>query len=239
MKIFSSTKRITVNTGGSAFTDSFSINVKAAESSSVPTDTGAFALALAQSETNAAPSEAVSLGFSGAGINDSNTVPTDARTAAIRVWGTGASDNDSSRTAPANSNGQNDAVFSDVTTNQALGDLTNPVTLTSGAFTSVPSSGTFSSKLIRVYFNIPARILSLDTITMSYNIGAGDVVIYTHSGTASVDHNSGTFTFDISGLTLAQCQALTLKANYLASVVATPETVLNLDAWAIELVGTI
>lgn len=160
-----------------------------------------------------------------------------AGTNVIRVWGSGATDNDAGKTTPGNANGEADFVRSTVRTALSLGDLTNPVTLTSAAFAACPA-GTYTSKLLRVWFNIPNRIGTLDTMTLRYNIGAGEVVIYTHPGATFVNHNDGTFTFDISALTVAQCQALVLSANYLAAVVAAPEAVINLDAWAIDLAGS-
>ena len=74
---------------------------------------------------------------------------------------------------------------------------------------------------------------------MSYNIGAGDVVFYTATGTNAAAHNTGDFTFDMSAFTLAQLQGIILKASYTAAVVAVPVTVLNLDSWCIEVNGVI
>lgn len=166
--------------------------------------------------------------------SDTNIVPTEGWSSVIRVWADGCTDNDGSQTTPANANGQNDAVRSTVKTNNAPLDLTNPVILSTSTYDQVPS-GVYTSKTLRVWFNIPARVLIADTLTLRYNIGAGDVVVFTHAGTAALDHNNGTFTFDISALTVAECQALVFRAQYLAAVVVLPETVINLDAVAIDL----
>lgn len=443
---------------GAGFTDDFRLNIKVTESNAVPTDDQTMAIALTLADTNADLTETVNLGISGSAFDDATAVPSDARAMAIRIWGTGATDNDSSQTTPANANGENDGTFAAVKTNNSLGDLTNPVILSSAAFAGVPAnttpdssgngrtgtlsgtthpaliaspwsgfgnafsfngtdldantsgincgttgtgvSGAFTleakirrdrlgvienivgrwgdaastqnyllyfltddklygsvkpsgalvsvvstatvatglhdialtwdgastlrlfvdgvmqptasvtalqapdavtplwigrsnttgggapfpiqgvidevrlsniaryasgytpltapfetdantlglwhcdsqsvaSKLIRVFFNIPARGLTADTLTLRYNVGAGDVVIFTHSGTAAVDNNAGQFTFDISGLSQTQVAALVLRAQYQAAVVALPETRINVDAYCIELVGVL
>lgn len=221
------------------FTDDFHINIVAADSNLTVNDAATFALTLLETDTIAGMTETVKFGFSGTEFADTVATPSEGRSFAIRVWASGCTDNDASKTTPANANGQNDTVHAVVKTNNSLGDLTNPVVLSSAAFAAVPSSGTWTTKFIRLYFNIPSRTTALDTIQFVYNIGAGDVAVYTHSGTAAVNHGSGDFTFDVSALTLAQLQNMVIKASYTAVIVAAPETQINLDAMAIELVGTL
>ncbi len=197
----------------------------------------AFNLNTTSNETNSTSTETNIFQLSGAQFNESNTTPVDVYNSFLRCWASSTTDNDSSRTTPTNANGQNDGTNAIIKTNNALGDLTNPVVLTSSSF-NVLSSGTFTSKKIRAYFSIPARVLNTDTIFLAYNIGASDVHFYNHGTIITlVDHSSGDFTFDISGLTLAQLSTIQLKASYQSVLVAVPQTQINLDAWEIELEG--
>lgn len=186
------------------------------------------------SETNAAILEANKLTLSG--FSDVNGSLSESTTFKQRYWASASSDNDASRTTPTNANGQNDSTFAIVKTNNALGDLTNPVILTSTTF-GTPASGSFAAKRIRAFFNIPARATTADTpLIIQYKLGAAaPVTIFTHSGTTALDHLAGTFTSDISGLTLAQVQTISLLASYTSAVVAVPETSIRVDAWCVEL----
>lgn len=209
-----------------------SFNFQQPESNAVFTET--IKSTITQQEPNAALTET-----NNANITqfESNAIQTEARATQIRCWASTSSDNDASRTTPTNANGQNNGTNALVKTNNSLGNLTNPVILSSTTFNN-PTTGTFASKLIRVWFSIGANALSADTIKLFYNIGAGDITIYTHADIA-VNHSTGTFTFDISGLTLANITAMTLKASYTSAVVASPNTAISLDAWAIELTNGI
>lgn len=198
-----------------------------------------FNLTASSSETNPAATEGHLFKLSGSQFNESNSEQSENRNSFLRCWASTSVDNDDSQTTPTNANGQNNASNAIVKTNNALADLTNPVILTSSVFNN-PGTGSFSSKKIRVFFSIPARVLSTDTLFLAYNIGAGDVHFYDHGTiTTLVDHSSGTFIFDISGLTLAQISIIQLKASYQSTLVAVPQTQINLDAWEIELEGGI
>ena len=129
--------------GGAGFTDEFSLNIKLADSNAVPTDADAYAIALAQSETNAEQSELVKLGLSG--LDDSNAEPTDARSALIRVWLSGSAG--SGVTNPANANGPNDGTLATIST-AVLGDAFE--IMLSALGTNVPSGITFSSAILTV-----------------------------------------------------------------------------------------
>lgn len=182
--------------------------------------------------------ETALLSISGSDMADTNDVQTEARTIVIRSWATGCSSNTANLANPGNANGANDGATCNVKTNNALGDLTNPVTLSTGSM-NFPG-GTVTFALIRVWFRVPARATSLDTITISYNTsGVPSGTLYTHSGTAEVNHLSGDFTFDISGLSNAELAALQLVVSYTAAVVAVPETSLNIDSWSIDATETI
>ena len=58
-------------------------------------------------------------------------------------------------------------------------------------------------------------------------------------GYPGVDNSVVPLKFDITALTLAQLQSLVLTATYNSGVVLTPQTTLNIDAWAVELTVTL
>lgn len=224
-----------------AILDGFALRMLLADTNPAVTDAATYVLSLALADTIGTPTDALTK-LSMTGFGDNLATPTDTRSITLRYWGAGSTDNNSSKTNPIRVDGPptfDAAGRSAVKTNNSLGDLTNPVILTTPTF-NVPTSlpGTVTAKIIRVWFNAAVRTTSLDTIKLFYNIGAGDVAIYTH-GTAAFDSNAGTFTFDVGGLTLTQLSTIALKASYTAQVVASPESVINLDAWCIELVTTL
>jgi hypothetical protein len=230
----------TIGGGGSGPnpSDAFTIAITANDTNATPTETTAFALTLLQNDTNNTPTETAKLNISGTGVSDTNAGQTEGRTIVVRSWATGCSSNDANQAGTANANGSNDGVFCVVKTNNALGDLTNPVILNTGSM-NFPG-GTVTSALIRIWFKVPARTTALDTITITATSSGGySSTPYTHSGTALVDHSSGDFTFDISALTNTQLTNLALHANYTALVVATPETSIQIDAWSIDATETI
>lgn len=236
-------KTFIINSGGGAGGSdgllikdaSLKFSIGFAESSASLAHTESFNINLTQPETNAAPLEALRISASGSGLNDTNSALAESQSFKTRHWATASSDNDASRTTPANANGQNDSAVAIIKTNNSLGNLTNPVALTSTTF-GTPAAGTFTAKRIRVFFNIPARATALDTLILQYKLGAAAAItIFTHSGAAALDHSTGSFTFDISALTLAQIQTISLIASYTANLVATPETSIRLDSWSIEL----
>ena len=214
----------------------FNFTIGATETKAALSHAESFNINLTQAETNAALTEANKLTISG--FSDTNAALTETKNTFLRAWAASSTDNDSSRTTPTNADGQNNGTTATIKTNLQVGDLTNPVILTS-TFSGIPTTGTFSSKTIRVFYSIPTRTLTADTLTFKYNVGSGDVTFFTHSGTALVNNLTSGQTFDVSSLTLTQLQSIQLKATYLASVVAVPETQINLDSWAIELQGGI
>lgn len=213
----------------------FKFTIGASETNSNLSHIEKFNINVSQAETNAALLEALKLTLAGAGVNDVNGALSETKMFRYRCWSSSSSDNDASRTTPTNANGQNDSVVATIKTNNSTANLTNPVVLTSTTFNS-PATGTYIAKRIRVYFDIPVRTTALDTIVLQYKLGAAaPVAIYTHAGAPAFDSILGTFTFDISSLTLAQIQTMSLIASYTANLVAVPETSIRLDAWAVEL----
>jgi hypothetical protein len=231
---------------GAGLTDSFTLNIQANDSNNTPTDASTFAIALSQAETNPTPSETATLTFPSGDFGDSNAAPSESRLFHIRSWATGCASNDANLANPGNANGQNDGAFCNVKTNNALGDLTNPVTLTTGSM-NWPGS-TVISALIRVFFKVPGVTLALaDTLFISANSTGGfnqhiwDSPPTTTIGWPGVDFSSEatSFTFNISSLTVTQLNNLQLVGSYSAAVVATPTTMLQIDAWAIDAVVAI
>lgn len=207
---------------------SITLGITAAESLGAKTATDAFVIRVTNSETLTG-SETNRLNLMP--VAEANSAQVETRTAFIRYWASASADNDASRTTPANANGANNATFCTVKTNNSVANLTNPVTATSGVF-GTPGTGTPTAKRLRIFYKVAAAPI-LDTVTLTYNIGAGDVAIRTV--TAAEDFTATGLTFDISGLTLAQVQALSIKASYTAAVVALPTTSIQVDAWAVEL----
>lgn len=181
-------------------------------------------------------SETNKLAISGAGLNETKGAFSETSVPFFRHWASATTDNNASKTTPANANSQNNGVVATVKTALSLGDLTNPVVLTSTPF-GTPTTGAYSSKKIRAYFNIPARTLGTDTLVLQYKIGAAAAVtFYNHAAiTTLVDHMATGFVFDVSALTLTDLTNISLIASYTSVVVATPQSVINLDAWALEL----
>ena len=213
----------------------FKFTMGLSETKDVLSHSESFNINLNQAESTPALIESANLSVSGSGLNDTNATLAEALSLKTRYWSTVSSDNDVSRTTPTNANGQNDLAVAIVKTNNSLGNLTNPVVLTSTTF-GTPATGTFTAKRIRVFFDIPVRLAALDTLIIQYKLGAAaPATIFTHTGTAALNHSTGTFTSDISGLTLAQIQTISLLASYTSNVVAAPETSIRLDSWSIEL----
>lgn len=246
MKLFPKKLVVVSGSGGGSlpagamvlYEDTIKLTSTIVDSNSALSSVDTFALTVTTQESNASKTvtDQLTIQKTGSQNQESNAIPSEARAAYIRYWAGASTDNDSSKTTPTNANGQNDGTNATIKTALSVGDLTNPVALTSTTF-GVASSGTFTSKLIRVWATIAAPVA--DTCTLSYNIGSGDVAFLTVTSTNTLASSTGTFTFDISSLTLSQLASITLKANYLAAVVAVPVSVINLDAWCIELVGTI
>ena len=235
--------------GGPGISDGFTLKITAAEAASpAPTEATAFALAVATGETNVTPTEAAQLKFPPPDFGDTALVPTDARVILLRYWATGCTTNDTTTGAtitPANANGQNDGVFAALKTGTGTADTTNPVTLTTGSL-NVPSGLTITHASIIVYFKLASiGIALLDSFSITATASSGySATVWQGPALATigypgVDFSAVPMKFDISALTLAQLQSLVLTASYNSGVVLTPQTTLNIDAWAVELTVTL
>lgn len=214
-------------------------NIAFTESNAAQTESVLSRITATNTESNPAQTEAIRASLAGSALNDSIGGQTEVRTSLSRYFATTTSDNDSSRTTPANANGQPDSTNSTIRTNLLLGDLTNPVVLTSTAFASIPTTGTYTAKTLRSFFSIPARVTTADTIVLQYSHSGGAfTTFYTHTGTAAVNNLTTGLTFDVSALTLTQAASIQMRGSYTANIVATPETQINLDAWCVELQRT-
>lgn len=226
--------------GAAAFTDTFTLNVKAAESTAVPTDTVTFVLALAQSESNVVPTDTVKLGISGSGINESNVVPTDNRLITMKIWMSGGTATATGVTNVANSNGQNDG-SSAVVQSAVLGTVNPSITSALGA--NIPSGLSLSSAVYRGFFRSDNFLITSNGKLTLRSIGAlfVDIDMFTNAAlNTTIDHLAGTFVFDLiaAGVnTQAKLQSIQMihQTTDLAAGV-TPHT-LTVDAGCVEIVG--
>lgn len=241
-------KNIIINSGGSSgvggtsslsIKDSgFKFTVGSTETNNVQSTSESFVLNVTVPEALASKTESNKLSLSGTAFNDANASILDVKNTFIRHWATTAVDNDSDKTVPANMIGANNSTFCTVKTNNSLADLTNPVTATASVFGN-PTTGTYTTKKIRIFFKVPARLVATDIITIVYNTGGGNTTLYTHSGTALVDNSISGDLYDVSSLTLTNLSSLNVIGSYTSTLVASPETSLQIDAVAIELEGGI
>lgn len=176
------------------------------------------------------------------GVLDSYAGPSEgSRLIRLRFWAQTVNDNDSQQTAPDNAEGEPNNTFCVVKTNNAVGDLTNPVEASqSGGWNLDLGVGgpTPTAKRIRVFFEIPARGSALDTLTIERDDGvtpANRTVLYTHPGTAAVNHLAAGLAFDVSSFSVSDLESMGVYVRYLAAVVAAPETLIRLDAFCMEM----
>lgn len=225
---------------GIGFTDDFSLGIKLEDSNATPTDADTYAMQFAQTDTIAAQTEAVQLGFSGPDFNDSNAVPTDARSALIRVWlsgsaGTGVTD-------PGNANGPNDGTLAVIST--ALAGPTNEVML-STLGPNVPSGITFSSAILTVWFRARTTLVTSTARIQIEAIAAtftSPVTVFTQSTLAGDTNNLSTpLTFDLvaAGInTLAKLQDMRFRAETIDAAAGVTPAILDVDAAACDIVAT-
>lgn len=236
VKIFPS-EIVVINSGAAGFTDSFKLNIQVADSVAAQSDAATFALALAEAESIAAQTEAVSLGISGAGLNDSNASPTDARSALLRVWLSGSAG--SGVTNPANANGQNDGAVATLQT--ALAGAST-ITMTSNIGSNIGTIA-FTAVLYRGWFEAKTTLLtSTVKIVAHSSTGAfADITMFTQSATnGDTNHLAGDFTFDLfaAGVnTLAKLQSLRILHSTTDAVAGVTPAVLTVDAGAADISG--
>lgn len=226
-------------TGDTGFTDAFEIAIKATDTTSAPTDGATYQIALAQSDSVATPTEAVSLGISGAGVNDSNATPTEARSATIRVWLSGAAGTDVDN--PSNANGSNNGTLATISTGVLA---SNPEILTADLGINVPSGITFSSATLTVWFRAQTTLVTsvaqieIRALTATFS----DIVVFTQSTLGGDTNNLTTpLTLDLvaAGVdTLAKLQDTQFVAFTQDVAAGVTPAILTLDAASIDIVAT-
>lgn len=227
--------------GGPAFTDTFSLNIKLADSNAAPTDAATFAIALAESDTTNTPTDTLKLAFPAPDFADSSNTPTDSNAITIRVWLSGTTmDSTNGVTNPANMNGQNDGAVATFTS-AAAGDA-NPRTH-SALGANVPTF-TVSTALYRGWFkSVNTLVTSTTKLVMHSTTGAfADITMFSNTAlNTTIDHSTGDFTFNLiaAGVnTLAKLQTCQLLASTQDAVAGVTPAVLTCDAGAIEMAGT-
>ena len=178
-------------------------------------------------QTNAALSEASKLGLAGEESNGAIT-ETGVGSFAITFYAVSSTDNVGNATTPSSANGAPNNANAIITTDIPNGNLTNPVYLTSTFNISVFYG---STRQLKVWFNCN-NLKGNDTVTLSYNVGAGDVPFYTQTSlNGAGNYLVNPLVVDVSALTFAQLQVITCKANYFSQTVNKPSSQIRLDAW--------
>jgi hypothetical protein len=225
------------SSGPAGFSDTFNIGIKLNDSNVVPSDSGTFTINLAQSDTNSTQSETVKLEFPAPDFGDTSTAPTESRNFKVIVWMSASSG--TGTTNPTNADGSNNGTIATLQT-AALG--TNPITLTSSLGSNVPTV-LVTAILYRGWFkSVNTLVTSTGTLIMHSTTAAfSDIVMFTNSGLgATVDHLTGTFTFDLfaAGVnTLAKLQSCQMLHRVTDAVAGVTPHVLTVDAGSVEVTG--
>lgn len=226
--------------GGPAFTDTFSLGIKFADTNASPTDTGAFALSAAYADTNAAQSDTAQLKFPAPDFADTSVAPTDANSVTMRVWLSATTMNSTNGvTSPANADGANNGAVATYTS-AAAGDANPRTTSTLGG--NVPSV-TVTSVSLRGWFKSVNTLATSTTKLVLHSSSAlfADQIIFSNTTlNSTVDHLSGDFTYDLiaNGInTLAKIQSVQLLASTQDAAAGVTPAVLTLDAATLEIVG--
>lgn len=234
-----SVNSVTVSGGGGTvtvdpFTDTFTLNIVAAESNATPTEADTYAIALAQSESNATPTEALELKFPAGVWAETGAAPTDVNAITMRVWLSGSSG--AGVTNPTNADGQNNGTVATIST-AALGS--NTETLTSLVGTSVPSVSV-SAATYRGWFNLTINVGTSTGRVIAHSNAALFTDVTMFSANTSTNHSTGTFTFDLvaAGInTLAKVQSLEIYHQTQDLVAGVTQATMTVDAGAVELAG--
>lgn len=225
------------------------LGITFAETAPAQADAATFAVALAQTEANAAPTDTL-VGLQLKGLGDTIAGMTEGRTVVLRCWASGCTSNDNvtgNTVNPGAANGQNDGVFAGDKTGTGTADTTNPVTVSTGSM-NVPAGIVVVSAKIRVWFKVASIQGSVaDSLSISYNTGGGPAgTVWQGPALATVlyageDYSTTptSWTKDVSTLTLAQLRALQLVSSYNAGIVLAPQTGIQIDAWAVDIIATI
>tara|TARA_R110000744_G_scaffold152758_1_gene266981 strand:+ start:72 stop:794 length:723 start_codon:yes stop_codon:yes gene_type:complete len=227
----------TVAGGGTAFTDTFSLEFNLADSAATATEAASFEVALATEDNALAATETATLGISGAGNNDEANAATETNSVALKVWLSGSSG--TGVTNPSNANGENNGTVARLQTAAAGA---NPIIMTSVLGANVPSF-TVTSAVYRGWFRSATTLAtSLTTIVMeSITAEFADITMFSHRATSStIDNLDGSFTFDLTAAgvdTLAKLQSCrVIHRTQDAASGVTPAS-LTVDASAIEITG--
>lgn len=223
--------------GEAGFTDAFNIQLKVTDTNALPTDAGTFAIAYSETDTNAGQTEAVQLGFPQGVFGDSSTTPTDGSNFGLKVWLSGSAG--ANVTSPSNADGQNDGA---VATLRSSVPNNNPIVMTSQLGTNVPNV-TLTNATYRGWFRSVSPLTTGSTkITLKSTGGLfSDIVMFENSGLGvTVDHLSGTFTFDMyaAGVnTLAKLQSVTVEHRTQDLAAGVSPHVLTVDSACVEVGG--
>lgn len=223
--------------GGTAFTDTFSLEFNLEDSATSATEAASFEVALATEDNALAATETVTLGISGAGNNDSANAATESQIVSLKVWLS-----DSSGTGVSNPNNANSEPNGAVATLQTVAAGTNPIIMTSVLGANVPSF-TVTAALYRGWFR-SANILSSSSTTIvleSITAEFSDITMFSNTGIGTtIDYLDGSFTFDLTAAgvnTLAKLQSCrVIHRTQDAASGITPAS-LTVDASAIEITG--
>lgn len=207
------------------------LRITFSDTNASPADASTFVLNFLTSDTIGLPADAIKLSFSFA---DAVALPVDGRDSLAYFWLSGSAG--SGVTNPANANGSNDAVRAVIST-AALGSATE--TMLSNCGNAVPSGVPFTNCLFRAYFNcsVPLATSTVRIIALSSSALFATTTIF--STTAAVNHDGGTFTYDLFNLTpqvdsIAKVQSLQFQFQTQDAVAGVTPAVLNVDAARIE-----
>lgn len=207
-----------------------------ADSNAALTDDGSYLLNFIQNETIQEALDAMYVRI--AGIADSNSAPTDAKSSVGYFWLTGSTGGNNV-TNPSNADGQNDGAFA-VAKTVALGATT--ATVTSEVGNAVPNGTSLAGGAIyRGWFKaVGSGLTSSQKVILTSNGGLfADITAFTT--TVAVDHSGGTFTYDLiaAGInTLAKLQSLRVLHRSVDNVAGVGGN-MSCDAGRIEIPGII
>jgi hypothetical protein len=229
------------SSGGPAFTDSFSLGVKAADSNTAPTDAATFAMALLEADTTTVPTDTLKLGFPAPDFADSSTAPTDSNSVALKVWLSGSTvDSTNGVTNVANMNGVNNGTVA--TFQSAAAGDTNPRTH-SALGANVPTFTVSTATLNGWYKSVNTLGTSTTTIKVHSLTGLfSDLTVFSNSGiSTTVDHLTDNWGYDMisAGIdTLAKLQSAQLLCATSDIIAGTTPAVLTVDAFCFTITGT-
>lgn len=199
-------------------------------------DVDTYAIAFnAGNDSNADLSETVALSFPAPDFADTSTAPTEANSFTLRCWLSGSVQTAGTVTNPTNADGANNATVASMTT-AALG--TNPV-MTSNCGSGLPTA-TVSAAIYRGWWNAAITLATSHCIIVAHSSSAAFSDVTMIDVTASVNHLTGDFTFDLIGAginTLAKLQSLQVIHKSTDAVAGVTPATFTVDAGCIELTG--